>query len=216
MRDPVAERWIAGWVRLRGLRTSTVDGWPMVHVNSLSRRTELICTDPTVDVVRALLPHVAGDPEAMLTVVGADLADCREASWGAGVRVARDDETLMVTDFDPGLATARPPEVPLGLRVDTAIDGPRIICRLIDSERVAAEGTLAIDDGWATFDQVETLPTHRRRGLGRHVMTALSARAVAGGAARGILVASADGRALYESLGWTAERQLVSLIGERR
>ncbi|MGJ9423665.1 GNAT family N-acetyltransferase [Aeromicrobium sp. CF3.5] len=209
--DFVADRWLTGWVRLRGLRVETLDGWPLVHVNSLSRRTELICADPSLDVVRELLPHVADDPEAMLTVVGADLSACRAAAWGAGVRVARDDETLMTTHLSTDRATAA---VPPGLHTDIEIVGSRLIYRVIDSDRVAAEGTLGIDDGWATFDEIETLPSHRRRGLGRHVMTVLSARAVEAGATQGILAATADGRALYESLGWTVERELISLVGE--
>lgn len=182
----------------------------MVHVESTSRRTELICADPTEATVRALLPQVLGDPTAMLTVVGADLSALRGTSWGAGIRVDRDDETLMGTD----LVATEALELPEGLREEVEIDGPRITCRLIDSERVAAEATMAVDGGWATFDRVETLPSHRRRGLGRHVMSVLSARAVADGATRGILAASADGRALYASLGWTVERQLLSLMGE--
>lgn len=187
-----------------------VDGWPLVHVDSASRRTELICADPTESTIRSLLSHIIGDTEAMLTVVGADLTACRSVAWGAGVRVDRDDETLMTTN----LVATGAPTVPAGLHEDIEIDGPRTTCRLIDSGRVAAEATMAIDDRWATFDRVETLPSHRRRGLGRHVMTELSVRAVANGATRGILAASADGRDLYESLGWTVERELLSLMGQ--
>ncbi len=208
--DPVADCWITTWARLRDRRISTVDGRPMVHVESASRRTELICADESVDAVRALLPRVRGDAGAMLTVVGLDLADCRQASWGDGVRVDRDDETLMTTALVMSAAQVAPD----GLREDINIDGPRTTCALTGSGRVVSEATMAITDGWATFDRVETLPSHQRRGLGRHVMTVLCARAVAAGASRGILAASADGRALYESLGWTVERQLFSLMGE--
>ena len=182
-----------------------------MHVESTSRRTELICTDPSPATVRALLPHVAGDPEAMLTVAGLDLTACRRTAWGDGVRVDRDDETLMTAP----LVAAGTLEVPAGLREDIDTDGPRLTCRLFDSGRVAAEATMAVDDGWATFDRVETLPSHRRRGLGRHVMTVLCDRAARAGATHGILAASADGQGLYASLGWTVERQLFSLMGSR-
>ena len=44
--ERLVERWIATWVHARGLETSTVDGWPLVHVRSRTRETELICIDP--------------------------------------------------------------------------------------------------------------------------------------------------------------------------
>lgn len=209
MRDPVAERWISTWIHLRERRTSTVDGWPLVHVEARSRRTELICVDPGVDAFRALLPHVADDRGAMLTVVGVDLGAYRAMPLADGVRVDRDDETLMTTSITP----SQPLPAPDGLVGRFETDGPRTTYRLDDGERVAAEATMGIEDEWVTFDAVETTPAYRRRGLGRHVMTAMCARAAETGAAHGILAASADGRGLYEALGWTVERELLSLMG---
>ncbi|MGY5131575.1 GNAT family N-acetyltransferase [Streptomyces nigrescens] len=52
------------------------------------------------------------------------------------------------------------------------------------------------------FDMIGTEPAHQRRGLGRAVMAALAGRAVEWGARQGVLVASPDGRALYEAMGW--------------
>ncbi|MGW2009169.1 GNAT family N-acetyltransferase [Streptomyces nigrescens] len=52
------------------------------------------------------------------------------------------------------------------------------------------------------FDMIGTEPAHQRRGLGRAVMAALAGRAVERGARQGVLVASPDGRALYEAMGW--------------
>ncbi|MEU8915735.1 GNAT family N-acetyltransferase [Streptomyces nigrescens] len=52
------------------------------------------------------------------------------------------------------------------------------------------------------FDMIGTQPAHQRRGLGRAVMAALAGRAVERGARQGVLVASPDGRALYEAMGW--------------
>ncbi|MCW7990269.1 hypothetical protein XF35_34715 [Streptomyces platensis subsp. clarensis] len=52
------------------------------------------------------------------------------------------------------------------------------------------------------FDMIGTEPAHQRRGLGRAVMAALAGRAVERGARQGVLVASPDGRSLYEAMGW--------------
>lgn len=210
--DPVLDRWITTWVRLRERRLSTVDGWPLVHVESSSRRTELVCVDPGETALRALLPHVAGVPDAMLTVVGHDLSAYRSMSLPADVRVDRDDETLMTATM-PAPGSSPVPAPPDGLTATWEEDGPRIVHRLDDGGRVAAEATMAIDDGWVTFDGVETTPGFRRRGLGRHVISTMTRRAAGLGARHGVLAASADGRALYESLGWVVEREMLSLMG---
>ncbi|MGY5128538.1 GNAT family N-acetyltransferase [Streptomyces nigrescens] len=62
------------------------------------------------------------------------------------------------------------------------------------------------------FDMIGTEPAHQRRGLGRAVMTALAGRAVERGARQGVLVASPDGRALYEAMGWRS-RSMVTAAG---
>ncbi len=67
---------------------------------------------------------------------------------------------------------------------------------------LAAAGHLALDERFAIYDRIVTEPAHQRRGLGRAVMHALQAVARAHGRHANVLVASAQGRALYESLGW--------------
>jgi GNAT superfamily N-acetyltransferase len=67
---------------------------------------------------------------------------------------------------------------------------------------VAASGHIALDRRLAIYDRIVTEPAHQRRGLGRAVMRALQALAHAHGRHAGVLVATPQGRALYESLGW--------------
>ena len=66
----------------------------------------------------------------------------------------------------------------------------------------AAVGHLALDERFAIYDRIVTDAAHRRRGLGAAVMHALQALARAHGRHAGVLVATPDGRTLYESLGW--------------
>ena len=66
----------------------------------------------------------------------------------------------------------------------------------------AAAGHAALGDRWATYDRIITEPAHQRLGLGRAVMGALQVRAHALGRHAGVLVATPEGRRLYESLGW--------------
>jgi GNAT superfamily N-acetyltransferase len=67
---------------------------------------------------------------------------------------------------------------------------------------VAASGHLALDVRLAIYDRIVTDPAHQRRGLGRAVMHALQALARTHGRREGVLVATDQGRALYETLGW--------------
>ena len=66
----------------------------------------------------------------------------------------------------------------------------------------AASGHVAMGERLAIYDRIVTEPAHQRRGLGRAVMHALQALARAHGRREGVLVATDQGRALYESLGW--------------
>ena len=78
----------------------------------------------------------------------------------------------------------------------------------------AARGQIAIPPGAATavVDQVETAADQRRKGLGRLVMRTLANAAAEAGAATGVLGASADGRALYTSLGWRTDSPLTGIV----
>ena len=66
---------------------------------------------------------------------------------------------------------------------------------------VAASGYAVEHDGCFVFDRIDTHAAHRRRGLGRAIMSALGGMQQSHQANR-VLVATEEGRALYEALGW--------------
>ncbi|MFJ4906032.1 GNAT family N-acetyltransferase [Streptomyces sp. NPDC093249] len=61
-------------------------------------------------------------------------------------------------------------------------------------------------------DRIETDPAHRRRGLGSNVMLTLEAAAAQAGAGTGVLAATVDGLALYDSLGWRHRGPLTGIV----
>jgi GNAT superfamily N-acetyltransferase len=65
-----------------------------------------------------------------------------------------------------------------------------------------AQGRVALVGRFAIHDQIETHEARRRRGLGSLVMHSLRENAARQGADHGVLVATADGHALYATLGW--------------
>jgi predicted GNAT family acetyltransferase len=80
---------------------------------------------------------------------------------------------------------------------------------------IAARGQVAVTGETCVFDQIGTAPEHRRRGLGSAVVAALTTAAIDRGAATGILGATVQGRALYETLSWTVIGPLSSFVYKR-
>ncbi|HWL50066.1 MAG TPA: GNAT family N-acetyltransferase [Acidimicrobiia bacterium] len=201
-------RWVRAWAHVRELRVEDVDGWPLVHVRGPSRDTEIVCVDPGRAAFEQLARHAAHDPREMLTVFGRDLAIYHASPLPSGLRVDRDDEVFMTTTLTPS-----PTLLPNGFTARWDVHGPIATYALDDGARIAAEGTAGVLGSDAVFDAVETSPGHRRRGLGRHVMGALTAWAVDQGATGGLLAASVDGAGLYTSLGWDTSLAMWSLMG---
>jgi len=201
-------RWVRAWARVRGLRVDEVDGWPLVHVRGPSRDTEIVCVDPGRSAFEQLARHTAHNPREMLTVFGRDLSPYHAPPLPPGLRVDRDDEVFMTTTLAP-----LPTPLPNGFAARWDVDGPIATYALDDGARIAVEGTAGVLSSDAVFDAVETSPGHRRRGLGRHVMSALTTWAVDEGATTGLLAASADGAGLYTALSWEATMSMWSLMG---
>lgn len=74
------------------------------------------------------------------------------------------------------------------------------------SGEIAASGRLGLVDRpagrIAVFDRIRTHDNHRRKGLARALMAAHANRALENGVTRAALVATPEGRLLYEALGW--------------
>ena len=207
--DDVVAQWLATWQRIRDVEIGSVDGWPLVHVAGPSRETELVCFEPDVDELPSLAGYVAGDPRAMLTVASSDVGRYLTVPLPPDVSLERDDESLMTTRLHDHPV----PALPDGLTFRWEVDDRRTTYSLEAGEELAAVGTVGVLDGVATFDRIETMPAFQRRGLGRHVMTALTVQAMGRGATHGVLAASAAGRSLYLTLGWETRLELLSWMG---
>lgn len=136
-------------------------------------------------------------PEALLASV-----DGRWSSQPAG--------DLMAID----LAAVPPPATPAaGYGLDLRAEGAVLVVEVRDADGgLAASGRAALTGRFAVFDKIITDPAHQRRGLGRLVMGALGERARALGADQGVLVATPEGRALYEVLGWRFEGRMETVV----
>jgi GNAT superfamily N-acetyltransferase len=76
---------------------------------------------------------------------------------------------------------------------------------------VAASGYAVEHGGSFVFDRIATHAAHRRRGLGKAVMSALGSMQRSNIAKR-VLVATEGGRALYSTLGWKVRSPYSTIV----
>jgi GNAT superfamily N-acetyltransferase len=99
-------------------------------------------------------------------------------------------------------AHAKERDVPAGYVIEIGrsdqVTGVRILSA---SGALAASGYAAETDALFVYDRIVTQPEHRRKGLGAAVMIALRASIRRRGVQE-LLVATEQGRCLYETLGW--------------
>lgn len=211
--EALTRRWAAGWAHTRGLETGEVAGWPLLYVGSASRATEIVCAEPDEGTWTALLERLVGEPGTMLSVVSVRPGRYLE-KLPAGVRVDRDDQTLMLRRH--GTFGRPSPQVVdvTEYRIDREDDGDRTRIQLVSGDRVAAEGTVGLFGRDCVYDMVETTPGFRRRGLAGWVMNELAREVTRRGATTGLLAATAEGAGLYRTLGWSDVALIRSLRGE--
>ncbi|WP_328721024.1 GNAT family N-acetyltransferase [Streptomyces sp. NBC_00247] len=202
----LVRRWLHGWTTARGLPEAEPAGpagdalrsecdQPGREVEVFALRAD----DEPESVARLAATVAAARKITWLTVPTLRTAAIETIVEAAGLELLHRPEWLMATDLSehPKHAVAEP------YRCEVRSEGPVTVVTLHDpSGEVAARGTIAVVGEDAVADRIETSLGHRRRGLGRAVMSALVEVAVAQGARTGLLIASEEGQRLYSSLGW--------------
>ncbi|MEV0681488.1 GNAT family N-acetyltransferase [Actinosynnema sp. NPDC050436] len=198
----VVADWVWGWALSRGTvdPVTEPDGF-RVDVGLPGHRVRYVLVEP-----RSVGARAAGlrDPGTWVKVCG----PLDEVRSGLGPEwVLGEPEYLMSTGLgeQPPLA----PPAPYAVELRSTGDVHDVVLRAGDGG-CAAKGRVAVRGLAAVVDMVETDPAHRRRGLGRVVMSELSRVASARGAVRGVLVATEAGLALYRKLGWTVESPITA------
>jgi GNAT superfamily N-acetyltransferase len=100
-------------------------------------------------------------------------------------------------------AVSRPPApLPPGYRLEVSTQGASFAATIFAKDETIAASGYAAEYGRAfVFDRISTHPEHRRRGLGKALMSALGAMQTSARTTQ-VLVATEEGRALYSSIGW--------------
>ncbi|MFB9202133.1 GNAT family N-acetyltransferase [Nonomuraea spiralis] len=167
----------------------------------------------TRHIVPAPTPELVAGLTGALTAPGTWLKLCAAAEEVAPVLspswTVQEQEFMMTTATLPRITPKAPSGYTLAITTRAGVTVARL---LTDAGEVAARGQFALAGAAAVVDQVETAAGHRRRGLGTVVMTAIAAAAVSRGARSGVLVATAEGQALYETLGWTLHTPMTAAV----
>jgi GNAT superfamily N-acetyltransferase len=196
--DPaLVSAWVAGWALCRGAPPPVADaGGLRVEVGLPQQRRRYVFAGVSDDL--SALAGQIDEPWVLLKVAGppAEVPPLLPPRW-----VVQPPTAMMTAALEHG---ATDPRAPDGYTL-TLERGPSAAVTQVLSPNgePAARGSAAFVGDTAIFDQIRTQPDHLRRGLGGLLMRTLEVEARERGATRGVLVATAEGRALYATLGWT-------------
>jgi ribosomal protein S18 acetylase RimI-like enzyme len=205
----LARRWVLGWAVSRGTEppVEQAEGF-RIDVGLPHHVARYVLLDADEAAVEPAVRKVAGSVMVPNTWLKAFVAPKLVASWLPPGWTSGPPTFLMATGLRPSEVHA-----PDGYAVTTKTEAGVTFVRVLTADgAVAARGQIAVTGESAVVDQVETDPAHQRRGLGSLVMRTLANDAVAQGASTGVLGASAEGRALYEALGWKVHAPLAGFV----
>jgi GNAT superfamily N-acetyltransferase len=203
----LVEAWATGWALSRSVGAPIrVAGGRRIVVGQPGHAERYVF--PTLDAT------TLSDMAARITAPGIFLkAFCAPEALLAAVDARWSPQPpgdLMAVD----LAAVQPPAAPAaGYAQRLRAEGAVLVVEIHDANgELAASGRAALTGRFAVFDKIVTDPAHQRRGLGRIVMGVLGEQARALGADQGVLVATPEGRALYEVLGWRFEGRMETVV----
>ena len=98
------------------------------------------------------------------------------------------------------------------METEVSDDGVYLIKIKDKNNELASSGRVVCIDGWAIYDRTETSQSHQRKGLGSYLFAELQKIAERKGIENNILVATEQGRLLYESLGWKVVSLYTSVV----
>jgi GNAT superfamily N-acetyltransferase len=193
-RDVVAS-WIEGWALSRGVAApvQAYDGF-RVDVGLPDQKARYVFAEASFGI--EMVSREINEPNIFIKVCAPPEAVEPLLARGWSVEPV----SFMMTADDLHHNNTRLPDY-YQYKLEIVPRGYVVTAHTEDGE-LGARGRVFLVGSTAVFDQIVTHPDHRRRGLGRAIMSELGAVAFRDGATKGSLVATPDGRALYSTLGW--------------
>jgi GNAT superfamily N-acetyltransferase len=201
----IARSWVDGWaVSRRAARPVDVPWGLRIEVGQPTQIVRHVLFDADVEMVRGLIGTV-NEPTTCIKAFlePGDMEPWFSSEWEPTVHCF-----LMAVDLRP--SGVRAPDG-YTATAETA-DGVTSVRILAADGQLAASGQAGLTDAACVFDQIATEKAHQRLGLGTVVMGILANAALDRGVSAGILGATIEGRALYETLGWKALAPLSGFV----
>ncbi|WP_418956766.1 GNAT family N-acetyltransferase [Streptomyces tritici] len=201
----LARAWVEGWTVSRRVPRPVDRPWGLsIEVGLPTQTVRHVLLDADAGTARGL---VAGITEPAVWIKAFLEPDVMEPWFGAAWE-PDDPGFLMAVDLHP-----TPVRLPDGYTATAETAGGVVLVRVLAADgQLAARGQIGLNGATCVFDQIVTEEAHQRRGLGTAVMGSLTHAAAEHGAATGILGATVQGRALYESLDWKVVAPLTGFI----
>lgn len=201
----LARAWVAGWAVSRATEppVERAEGF-RIEVGLPHHVARYVLLDADEAAVRRVAESVTVPNTWLKAFVPPEIiVPWLPRGWTEG-----DPGFLMATDLRSTVAPA-----PDGYALTAETEGGVTFMRVHAADgSPAARGQIAVTGASAVVDQVVTEPAHQRRGLGSLVMRSLANAAVERGETTGVLGASVEGRALYESLGWKPHAPIAAFV----
>ena len=199
--DELFRTWLSGWSACRGYELDEGGRTASVLLTDQQNQTEHFLFEPDTDLFLEIATETRADPMRVLTVVTNRMQQLIDAADPLRMRVTDRQQSLMSVDMDgQDVEEPRPPGDEFTL--ERTRRGTTRHVTVHANDEVAARGSVSPVGDHAVYDRIVTEEGFRRRGLGSYVMRALTADVLDDDVTTGLLMASADGRALYEYLGW--------------
>ncbi|ASZ12152.1 hypothetical protein KTO58_13955 [Chitinophaga pendula] len=207
MADPViVEKWLKGWALSRNLRAPVKNGSGFrVDVGWLQQKARYVFPNVTDEWME--LANTIVEPWIFLKLCAAPeiVKDILPSRW-----------VIQPLGF---MMTCRQPMSPAKANLmaeyimEIKDEMPVAVVRILTTKGdIAAIGRLVFVEDIVVYDRIETHIDHRRKGLATIVLKTLEKIAVARNPQNSVLVATAAGKALYETLGWSTYSLYTSIV----
>lgn len=188
--------WVQGWsMSRRTMAPIEIPGGFYINVGTATESGRFVLSVPDdARRVQELAAQVSTtDFWIKLPGIGSELTPLLGRGWKLGQELSLMSRSL---EYSP------PTTMPAGYSLEMIDEGNALEARVVTIDGVlAARGRIGLSHV-AVPDQIVTQVGHQRRGLGSIVMRTLSNAALGMKRTDAILLASEQGRALYETLGW--------------
>lgn len=192
----MVEKWIRGWSLSRQLPLPTqFQSGFKVEVGLEKQKARYVFPNLNQDFVN--LGKLIAEPWIFLKVCAAphEVKNLLPKRWKL------QPQGYMMKCFHP--MTQKASQLDDHYKIELETYNTTHFIKLKDSSgSLAAAGRVVLVDDLAIYDRISTDSNHRRKGLATFVMKTLEKIALSHGVNRNFLVATEEGRQLYEYLGW--------------